>query len=311
GAGRGRAVDIRDAGARHARAARRRPHPGGPAPDARPRGSVAQVAHAGLPHVRPRRHRRRPVPRAPREPGLRARHRDLLAVRAPSVAVLRQGARGVPAERPARRAVEDPARDRGVRPPAAGARAPHRPGGRRADGRARAPRRGRGDRGVPPLHDDARRREAEFEDGHQRAAGCAAPGREDPRRVPEIGARRVSEAPLSGKLAFVTGASRGIGRAVADTLHAAGAHVVRLARSLKDGSAERRTDVRTTLVSPGPVDTPIWDPVDPDSKPGFTKRRAMLQAEDVAAAVLYAVTQAARVDVTEIRLMPTVYTARG
>jgi len=239
----------------------------------------------------------------------------------------------------------------------------------------------------------------------------------------------VSQAPLSGKLTLVTGASRGIGLAVADELRAAGAYVVRLARSLTDRTTDSQTDlrcdvtdpaavdravarvlgelgvpdvvvnnagiffiqrieetsledftrtlavnltgpflvarafvphlvtrgaghlvtigsvsdhvaysgsaayaaskyglrgmhevlrqdlsrtgVRTTLVSPGPVDTPIWDPVDPDSKPGFTKRSAMLQAEDVAAAVLYAVSQAPRVDVTEIRLMPTVYSARG
>jgi len=239
----------------------------------------------------------------------------------------------------------------------------------------------------------------------------------------------VSDGPLAGTLALVTGASRGIGLAVAERLGAAGAHVVRLARSLADRSATGRTDlrcdltdpaqveravarvlaergvpaivvnnagiffikpvaettpedfartlavnltapfllaralvphlvqrgaghfvtigsvsdhvaytgstayaaskyglrgmhevlraelarsgVRTTLVSPGPVDTPIWDAVDPDSKPGFTKRSAMLQAEDVADAVVYAVTQPPRVDVTEIRLMPTVYTPRG
>ncbi|HKW42048.1 MAG TPA: SDR family oxidoreductase [Gemmatimonadales bacterium] len=72
-----------------------------------------------------------------------------------------------------------------------------------------------------------------------------------------------------------------------------------------------RTGVRTTIVSPGPVNTPIWDPVDPDAKPGFTKRSAMMAPEDVADAVLFAVTRPARVDVTEIRLMPTVYTARG
>jgi len=239
----------------------------------------------------------------------------------------------------------------------------------------------------------------------------------------------VSGVSLDGKLALVTGASRGIGLAVAEALHAAGAHVVRLARSLKPGSADRRTDVpcdladpaavdraiarvlaergvpdivvnnagiffikpvadttaedftrtlavnltapfliaravaphlaqrgsghvvtigsisdhvaftgstayaaskyglrgvhevlraelartgvRTTLVSPGPVDTPMWDPVDPDSKPGFTKRSAMLQADDVADAVLFAVTRPERVDVTEIRLLPTIYTPRG
>jgi NADP-dependent 3-hydroxy acid dehydrogenase YdfG len=234
---------------------------------------------------------------------------------------------------------------------------------------------------------------------------------------------------LDGKVALVTGASRGIGAAVVERLEGAGAHVVRLARSLADRVAARRTDlrcdvadpaqveravarvlaasgvpdvvvnnagiffikpvadttpddfartlainltgpflvaralvphlvrrgtghlvtigsvsdhvaytgstayaaskyglrgvhevlraelsrtgVRTTLVSPGPVDTPIWDPVDPDSRPGFTKRSAMLHAADVADAVLFAVTRPERVDVTEIRLMPTVYTARG
>jgi len=231
------------------------------------------------------------------------------------------------------------------------------------------------------------------------------------------------------KIALVTGASRGIGLAVADALRAWGMHVVRVARSLKHQTVERRTDipcdvtkpgdveravaeverqlgvpdvlvnnagiffikqlgetsnadftatlttnlaapflfaraivpkmvargsghlvtigsisdyigfsgstayaaskfglrgmhevirqetaksgVRTTLISPGPVDTDIWDAVDPDSKPGFTKRKDMMRAEDVAAAVVYAVTQPEHVAVTEIRLLPAVYTPRG
>jgi len=231
------------------------------------------------------------------------------------------------------------------------------------------------------------------------------------------------------KIALVTGASRGIGLAVADGLRAAGWHVVRLARSLTSGSTERRTDiscdvtnpadveravaqvekqvgvpdvlvnnagiffikqlgettyedftatlatnlaaafllahaivpkmvargsghlvtigsisdyigfsgstayaaskfglrgmhevirqetaksgVRTTLVSPGPVDTDIWNAVNPDAKPGFTKRKDMMRAEDVAAAVIYAVTQPEHVAVTEIRLLPAIYTPRG
>ena len=233
------------------------------------------------------------------------------------------------------------------------------------------------------------------------------------------------------KIALVTGASRGIGLAVADALRAGGGgmHVVRLARSLTNGSADRRTDiacdvtqptaveravaqveqtlgvpdvlvnnagiffikplaettaadfsstlttnltaaflfaraivpkmvargsghlvtigsisdyigfsgstayaaskfglrgmhevirqetaksgVRTTLISPGPVDTDIWDAVNPDAKPGFTKRKDMMRAEDVAAAVVYAVTQPEHLAVTEIRLLPALYTPRG
>jgi NADP-dependent 3-hydroxy acid dehydrogenase YdfG len=72
-----------------------------------------------------------------------------------------------------------------------------------------------------------------------------------------------------------------------------------------------KTRVRTTLISPGPVDTDLWDAVDPDSKPGFTKRKDMMRAEDVAAAVLFAVSLPERVTITEIRMLPTGYTPRG
>ena len=64
----------------------------------------------------------------------------------------------------------------------------------------------------------------------------------------------------------------------------------------------RGTGVRATLVSPGPTDTQIWDAVDPDNKPGFTPRAKMLRAQDVAAAVLWAVTQPAVVNVDELRI---------
>ncbi|MGH7608081.1 MAG: SDR family oxidoreductase, partial [Gemmatimonadales bacterium] len=69
--------------------------------------------------------------------------------------------------------------------------------------------------------------------------------------------------------------------------------------------------VRTTLVSPGPVDTGIWDAVDPDNRAGFTKRQDMMRVEDVAEAVVFAVTRPARVAITEIRMLPAIYTPRG
>ncbi len=64
----------------------------------------------------------------------------------------------------------------------------------------------------------------------------------------------------------------------------------------------RGTGVRCTLVSPGPVDTPLWDPLDPDHTAGFTPRAAMLAADDVADAVVYAATRRPEVNVDELRL---------
>ena len=64
----------------------------------------------------------------------------------------------------------------------------------------------------------------------------------------------------------------------------------------------RGTGVRATLVSPGPVNTELWDPIDPDGTPGFTKRADMLDADAVAAAVLYALTEPPSVNVDELRL---------
>jgi NADP-dependent 3-hydroxy acid dehydrogenase YdfG len=64
----------------------------------------------------------------------------------------------------------------------------------------------------------------------------------------------------------------------------------------------RGTGVRASLVSPGPVDTPIWDPVDPDNREGFTPRSRMLAAEAVADAVLFVVTRPATTTIEELRV---------
>lgn len=76
------------------------------------------------------------------------------------------------------------------------------------------------------------------------------------------------------------------------------------ARALHEVLREELTGsgVRTTLVSPAATDTPIWDPFDPDNAPGLPPRAAMLQPDDVADAVLWAVTRPAHVNVDELRI---------
>ena len=66
----------------------------------------------------------------------------------------------------------------------------------------------------------------------------------------------------------------------------------------------RGSGVRLTLISPGPTDTAVWDPIDPDAREGFTPRAEMLRPEDVAEAVLFAATRPPNVHVDWIRLGP-------
>jgi len=49
----------------------------------------------------------------------------------------------------------------------------------------------------------------------------------------------------------------------------------------------RGTGVRATLLEPAATDTPLWDPLDPDSTPELPNRSAMLTPGDVAAAVAF------------------------
>jgi NADP-dependent 3-hydroxy acid dehydrogenase YdfG len=51
------------------------------------------------------------------------------------------------------------------------------------------------------------------------------------------------------------------------------------------------TGVRCTLVEPAATDTAIWDPLDPDGRDDLPGRDAMLSAEAVADAILYAITR--------------------
>jgi NAD(P)-dependent dehydrogenase (short-subunit alcohol dehydrogenase family) len=53
----------------------------------------------------------------------------------------------------------------------------------------------------------------------------------------------------------------------------------------------RGTGVRITLLEPAATDTPLWDPLDPDSNPDFPPRASMLRPEEVADALSFIVTR--------------------
>jgi NAD(P)-dependent dehydrogenase (short-subunit alcohol dehydrogenase family) len=66
----------------------------------------------------------------------------------------------------------------------------------------------------------------------------------------------------------------------------------------------RGSGVRITLVSPGPTDTSIWDPVNPDARAGFVPRAGMLRPADVADTVLFVATRPPHVHFDWLRLKP-------
>jgi NAD(P)-dependent dehydrogenase (short-subunit alcohol dehydrogenase family) len=59
----------------------------------------------------------------------------------------------------------------------------------------------------------------------------------------------------------------------------------------------RGTGVRATLVEPAATDTPLWDPIDPDSRADLPNRSAMLRPEDVARVVVFAAAQPRHVQI--------------
>jgi NADP-dependent 3-hydroxy acid dehydrogenase YdfG len=64
----------------------------------------------------------------------------------------------------------------------------------------------------------------------------------------------------------------------------------------------RGSGIRASLISPGPVDTELWNAIDPDRQPGFTPRAEMLDADAVAEAVHFVVTARADLNVDELRV---------
>ena len=64
----------------------------------------------------------------------------------------------------------------------------------------------------------------------------------------------------------------------------------------------RGTGVRACLLEPGAVDTPIWDPLDPDAAPHLPSRAQMLRGEDVARAAGFVAGLPAEVAVPLLRI---------
>jgi len=86
-----------------------------------------------------------------------------------------------------------------------------------------------------------------------------------------------------------------------NAVYAASKHALRAAHEALRAET-RGSGVRATIISPAATDTPSWDPYDPDASAHLPSRADMLRPEDVADAVLWAVTRPVHVVVDELRL---------
>lgn len=64
----------------------------------------------------------------------------------------------------------------------------------------------------------------------------------------------------------------------------------------------RGTGVRTSLVEPGACDTPLWNAIDRERYPGLPPRDAMLEARQVAEAILFLATRPATVQIPLLQI---------
>jgi len=86
-----------------------------------------------------------------------------------------------------------------------------------------------------------------------------------------------------------------------NALYGASKHAVRAVHETLR-TETRGSGVRATLIAPAATDTALWDAHAPERNPDLPSRAEMLQAADVADAVVWAVTRPAHVDIEELRL---------
>jgi len=109
------------------------------------------------------------------------------------------------------------------------------------------------------------------------------------------------EKPKSGHIIYIGSMSADVREQGSSVYVATKAGIQGFSESLRKEVNEK--GILVTVIEPGAVDTDM-QPQSTDEKKSATEDHQMLQASDIAQAVIYALTQAERCDVVEIRLRP-------